>query len=48
MLTDPAPDSPIYITEMEAAVIGLFILILPHSQSIEQEKPEIQSQPPVL
>ncbi len=48
MLTDPAPDSPIYITEMEIAMIGLFLLILPRSQSLEREKPEIQSQPPVL
>jgi hypothetical protein len=36
-LIDTAPDSLLYITEVEVALIGLFILILPRSPSIDRD-----------
>lgn len=37
LLTDPAPNSPLPIVEATVAVVGLLILILPKSKSIERD-----------
>jgi hypothetical protein len=44
LLTGPAPNSPLYITEAVVAVTGLFILILPWSPSIDKDQPDKVSQ----
>ena len=47
-LIDTAPDSLLYITEVEVALTGLFILILPGTPSVDRDQPDIRSQPPAL